>query len=315
VIALAALLLVLQAVAAPPAASQTPAAPRVQMGVAVRPDTITVGQHFVVMVRVRAPRGSEISFPPGPDSGLSVEAVDPRDIERSSDTTAVERTAIYRLVAWDTGGQTTHLGALVVTTDGVDRRIAIGGDSIYVRSVLPADTAQQTPKAARDILIAGRPWWHWLLAAIVALALVSLFIWWWRRRHGRRARAAPTDAFEDAEREFARIDALGLLEAGERGRYVALNIEVLRDYLAVRLVEARRSLTSTELLDALRLRREVPSERLAPMLAESDLIKFARRPVSTEHARELGHEARAVVTAVEQAILADQAAKAEERAA
>jgi hypothetical protein len=298
------------------AAPADTAQPRLQMGVAVRPETVTVGEHYLVSVRVRAPRGAAISFPVGPDSGHSVEAVDPRVITSAPETTVVDRTATYRLVAWDTGGQAAHLGSLVVTVNGVDRRIPITGDRVHVRSVLPADTSMQVPKPARDVIAAPRPWWYWLVAALVAAALLGLLIWWWRRRRGR-VQAVPLDPMEDAQRAFARIDALGLLEAGERGRYVALNVEVLRDYLARRIPEALRSLTSTELLAAVRARREIPLQRLAPLLTETDLIKFARRPVTTDRARELAGEARAVVTGVEQAIQAIEAerAKAAERAA
>ncbi|HEX6536523.1 MAG TPA: hypothetical protein VF041_18175 [Gemmatimonadaceae bacterium] len=289
--------------AAPPAA---PDAGRLRMGVRVTPDTVTVGQHFLVTVRVRVPRGAQIGFPVGPDSGLSVEAVDPRAVARAADSTAVDETATYRLVAWDTGGMTTHLGDVVVSLDGTDRRFPVTGDSLYVRSVLPRDTALQVPKPARDILVAGRPWWHWLLLALAALALLGLLIWWWRRR--RRARAAePVNPYEEAMRAFRRIESLDLIEAGERGRYVALHVEALRDYLAARIPTAHLSLTATELLEAMRARAEVPAARLAPVLAETDLIKFARRPVTAERARELGAEARGIVDDVERAIEAERA--------
>jgi hypothetical protein len=286
---------------------------RLQMGVSVRPETVTVGEHYTISVRVRAPRGTTISFPVGPDSGLSVEAVDPRVITSSPDTTVVDRTATYKLVAWDTGGQAAHLGSLVVTQNGVDRRIPISDDRVHVRSVLPADTSRQVPKPARDILSAPMPWWYWLVAALLAAALLGLLIWWWRRRR-RRVQAPPLVPIEEARRAFARIDALGLLEAGERGRYVALNVEVLRDYLARRIPEALRSLTSTELLAAVRARTEIPVQRLAPLLTEADFVKFARRPITAERARELGAEARAVVDGVEQAVEA-RLAKAAEQAA
>lgn len=294
-----------------------PAGERVRMGVRVVPDTVTVGQHFLVTVRVRGPRGAQISFPVGPDSGLAVEAVDPRAVARAADTTAVDETATYRLVAWDTGGTTTHLGDVVVTIDGTDGRYRITGDSLYVGSVLPRDTALQVPKPARDILIAGRPWWHWLLLALAALALFGLLFWWWRRR--RRARIAePVNPYEEAARAFRRIEALDLIEAGERGRYVALHVEVLRDYLAARVPAGRLSLTATELLDAVRERPEVPAVRLAPVLAEADLIKFARRPVTAERARELGAETRGIVDDVERALEAErsraEAARAERAA-
>lgn len=280
---------------------------RVRMGVLVRPDSVTVGEHFQVLVRVRAPMGSRISFPPGPDSGLTVEAVDPRDVRVSGDSSFTEETAVYTLVAWDTGWQASRLGDLVVTIDGGDRRIAITGDSVRVRSVLPADSALRVPKPARDIMVAGRPWWHWLLAGLAALALLALLFWWWRRRRRRDPAGAVDDAYESAVREFERIASLGLIEAGEPGRYVALNTDAMRDYLAARLGDdARRSLTSTELLASIPGRAEVDVRRLAPLLAESGLIKFARRPVSAVRAKELGAEARGVVDDVEAAVKAEE---------
>lgn len=282
-----------------------PQALPVQVGVRVRPDTVTVGEPFAIAIRVRAPRGASIAFPAGPDSGLSVEAVDPRSVSTAADTTAVDQTAIYRLAAWDTGAQAARLGGVVVTLSGSDRRIAIGGDQVYVRSVLPRDTALQVPKPARDIVPSRWPWWIWLLAgAALALALGLLF-WWWRRR--RRRRPAPVaDAYEAARREFARIDALRLSEAGEAGRYVALNVEVVRDYLAERAPAAARALTSTELLHALHASALIPVAHLAPVLTEADLIKFARQPVTAARAAQLVTAARGVVEDTERALRAER---------
>ena len=76
------------------------------------------------------------------------------------------------------------------------------------------------------------------------------------------------------------------------------------------------SLTSTELLRALQSSGEVPVARLAPVLAESDLVKFARRPVTAERAREMAREVREIVREVEAALRArDEAAPTEARAA
>jgi hypothetical protein len=54
-------------------------------------------------------------------------------------------------------------------------------------------------------------------------------------------------------------------------------------------------LTSTELQRSLRAAPHVPADRLTRLLLDADLIKFARRPVSGDRARELGREARALV--------------------
>lgn len=279
-------------------ASQPPAAP--QIAVSVRPDTVTVGDPFTLSIRVRAPRGSVIEFPAGPDSGGPVELLDPRVIAPfSADTVAdgsVDQVARYRMAAWETGPLPIVLGPATVQASGRARELPVGALEIVVRSVLPADTSLHIPKAARDIFGPVVPWWWPWLPILVAAALVGGLLWWWWRRRRRRAAAqAVVDPYELAEREFARIEALGLLEAGERGRFVALMVEVLRDYLAARVTTAHPSLTSTELLEVMRSAANVPVDRLTPVLSESDLIKFARRPVSTERAREIAREARTIV--------------------
>jgi hypothetical protein len=273
----------------------------VEFGVAVRPESVTVGQHVEITARVRAPRGATIVFPPGPDSGGSVEAVDPRTVTTSPDTMAVDQTAHYVLAVWDTGVVHVALGTAVVTAGTMRREIPFDSVRVRVRSVLPADTTLRVPKPARGILQATKPWWPWLVLALLALLLL-LLLWWWLRRRRRRAAPIVLDPFARAEEEFARIDALRLLDAGERGRFVALNVEVLRDYLAARVDVAPRSYTSTELLRSLAEPHAPVTERLTPVLTEADLIKFARRPVTDERARELATELRAVVHAVEDAM-------------
>jgi hypothetical protein len=176
-----------------------------------------------------------------------------------------------------------------------------------VRSVLPPDTALQVPKPPRDIMAAEPPWWRWVALALLVAAIVGLLLWWYLRRRRRKPPTVPIDAMQYAEREFNRVERMGLLEAGERGRFVALMVEVMRDYLALRLPGAAPSLTSTELVRYLRSRSDLPVQRLATVLTEADLVKFARRPVTAERAREIGHEARAIVREVEQVSARDRA--------
>ena len=278
--------------------SQPPAQPR--MGISIRPETVTVGDPFVVAIRLRAPRGSAIEFPAGPDSGGPVEMLDTRRVAPfSADTAAsedVDQVASYRMAAWETGPLTFDLGVASIRTPAGIIEMPVGELTVVVESVLPADTTLRVPKPARDIFGPVDPWWWPWLPILVAVALLGgLLWWWWQRRRRRLANAPAIDPYDLAERAFARIESLGLLEAGERGRFVALMVEVLRDYLAARLATAHPSLTSTELLDVMRRAAGVPVDRLTPVLSESDLIKFAKRPVSTERAREIGREARAIV--------------------
>lgn len=271
----------------------------VQVGVEVAPDTVTVGEPFVVTVRVRAPLGAVVRFPEGPDTSHVVQAIDPPAVATSGDTAAVDRSARYRVAAWDVGERPVELAPVQVEVAGTLREVVLPVRTVFVRSVLPADTTQRVPKPARALWEFPGPWWlPWLIALAVA-AIVGLLAWWWWRRR-RRVEAVPVtaDAFADAEARFARVESLRLLEAGERGRHVALMLDVVREYLARRFPAASPALTSRELLAALAGERPVPGERLGALLHEGDLVKFARRPLTDERARALAAEARMIVKQV-----------------
>ena len=295
--------------AAPLDAQSVPQSERVQYGVRVLPETVTVGDPLRIVVRVRAPMGAEIVFPPDPDTTGAIQPRDPRIIRTSRDTAALDQTATYTLSAWDVDSQFVRLTDVVVRLDGVERRIPLGRFGVFVRSVLPADSAQRVPKPPRP-LIEPRVWPWWLIAIIAAaVAALLLLAWWWRRRRRRRAASISIeDPYARARHEFTRIDALKLPEAGEPGRHVALAVDVVRDYLAARLSGPSRSHTTSELIRALRGTHAVPRERLAHLLSEADLVKFARSPVSRDHAYELSREAAAVVEDVERRYQAEAAA-------
>ncbi|HEV8499059.1 MAG TPA: hypothetical protein VGQ56_19410 [Gemmatimonadaceae bacterium] len=266
----------------------------VKAGVTIAPDTVRIGDPFRVTIGVRAPRGASIEFPKAMDSTASVQSLDPVAVRTSADTTATEQYADYRVAAWDVGSQPIRIADVIVRFNGADRRVPIA-NAVFVRSILPADSAQRKPKPPRALFeFTQFPWWLWALLAAAIIA-IGLLVWWWIRRRRRPPPVVVIDPFARAESEFQRIEALALLDAGERGRYVTLMIEVLRDYLAARYAEAALSLTSTELQRSVGGLPFVPQERLTRLLTEADLIKFARRPVSSERARELGREARSIV--------------------
>ncbi|HEY2377415.1 MAG TPA: hypothetical protein VGH98_15665 [Gemmatimonadaceae bacterium] len=296
------------------AMSQATGAPIVvQAAVGIEPDTVRIGDPFLVQIGIRAPHGSTITFPQAPDSTSAVQGLDPVRVETRPDSASLVQWGYYRVAAWDIGEQSISLGDVIVSLGGRTRRISLAGHKVFVASVLPADTALRVPKPARPLYEFAAPVW-WLWAAVAAVALLLLLLWWWWRRRKRERPIAVPDPFVRAEREFARLERLGLIDAGERGRYVALAVEVLRDYLAARYKKAQLSLTSTELSAVMRGDRAVPNDRLTRVLNEADLIKFARRAVTNERARELGREARAIVSQ-EHAATRPAPATATERAA
>jgi len=269
----------------------------VKAGVTVAADSVHVGDPFRVTIGIRAPMGATIDFPRELDSTGAVQSLDPVVVHTSADTSAVEQYADYRVAAWDVGRQAIRLDDVIVKLGSATRRVPITNASVFVKSVLPADTAKRVPKPPRDLFVVNPfPWWLWALIAAAVIGLILLY-WWWRKRRRRPKPIVAIDAFKQAESEFERIEKLGLLDAGERGRYVTLMLEVLRDYLAARHSRAMLSLTSTELQRVVRDLPSIPQDRLGRVLTDADLIKFARRAVSSDRARDLGREARAIVAA------------------
>lgn len=266
----------------------------VKAGVTVSPDTVKVGDPFRVTVGIRAPRGATIEFPHATDSASSVQSLDPVQVRTSADTGGTEQYADYRVAAWDVNNQQIRLADAIVRYNGVERHIPLSA-SVFVQTVLPRDTAQRIPKPPRALYeLNAFPWW--LIALLIAAAIaLGCLIWWSFKRRRKAVKPVIIDPFARAKAEFQRIEGLGLLDAGERGRYVALMIDVVRDYLATRHTQALLSLTSTELQRTVRALPSVPEDRLTRVLTEADLIKFARRPVSTDRAREIGREARTIV--------------------
>ncbi len=298
------------------AAQGAGAAIPVQAGTSLDRDSVTVGDVVRVTVRVHAPLGAAINFPAAVDSLGPVQSLAPPTVRNGADSAnAADRIATYRFAPWDVGLLPVRLGDVLVQTDEGERRVALTLPSLFVRTVLPKDSALRVPKPARPLIEmkAPAPWWWWLAAALAAVA-IGLGIWWWRRR--ARGDAAPTgDPYLDAQRAFERVDRLELVRAGEAGRHAALMADVVRRYLAARLDAASLAQTTGELLAALREVPTVPYARLQSLLEAVDPVKFAAAPLSPERARVVGDEARAVVQEENAARLALAAAAERKEAA
>lgn len=288
------------------------ASPPVRVGVRVEPETVTVGDPFTVLLRVRGPAGATIEFPAGPDSGAAVELLSqPRFSAARADTTSTEQLAGYRLAAWDVGSQPLRFADIVVRVGAVERRLPLRGYTVFVRSVLPADTTLHVPKPARALFVFAFPWWILIVLAAIAALLAAWWLWRaWRRRRGR-----PLPPAVEAEREFVRIEAMRLPDRDDGARHVALMTDVLRVYLAARILTIWPSHTSSQLLTALRA-SQLPAldhasvARFERLLARADAAKFAATPIAPDEARSLGAEARSLVADVEQRMTIEEQRKA-----
>lgn len=285
----------------------------VQLGSRITPDTVTVGQHFILLLKARAPRGAAIQFPAAVDSTAGKSSTAPQILgtplfDSVPDLSGTTRTAAYRFTAWDIGQQRLELGNITITLNGKTEYVSLADQSVFVRSVLPADTTQRQPKPPRGAIVLV-PFNWWPLIALLAAILAALLAWWFWRWY-RRRKAKPLPPFQAAEKEFARIEAMGLIESGEPERYVVLMTGVMREYLAARVEDVQPSQTTSELIVAGASVRPYAAG-LEHLLSRADLVKFARERVSPDEARALGAQARAIVRQVEDHFIALEKQKAE----
>jgi hypothetical protein len=273
----------------------------------VTPEAPAIGESITVELRVRAPAGAAVRFPVLPDTGTRIEPLDPRVIRDASTVDGVDRIALYRLIAWDTGSIAVVFSDITVTRDGATQRYPVELGALRIRSVLPADSAQRVPRPAADPLDAPSLRWRLWVALAVILALAVAAHRRWRRWKRERAHAVP-DAAGAARSAFVHARALGLLEAGEPGRHVLAHIAVMRRYLAERWPVAGLDLTAQELAHTLP-RGDFPilPDRVVALVARGEGVAFARATIENIEAQRLGAEAAAVVEDLETVWLARRA--------
>jgi len=282
----------------------------VKLGVNVTSDTVTVGQRFIAIIRVHAPKGATIEFPTASDSASTASATATQllgkpAIQSVPDTTGTTMSAAYRLAAWDIGLQGFGLPDVVVRLKGQTGYVSLADRGVFVKSVLPEDSTLRVLKPPRQpIVVPAFNWRPWLIAlAALVLAAIIWRVWVWYRRR----QLAPVDPFTAAEREFARIEAIGLIQTGEPERHAALMSDVMRAYLTARVSDIEPSDTSSELLAAAP-EIHLAAKGLGELLWRTDLIKFAGLRVTPDEAEKLGAAARGIVRTVEDHLLAEEEA-------
>ena len=295
------------------ATSQPPAggAPPLRIGAVVSPDTVQVGDSFILTITVEVPAGARVTWPTPTDTSGPVNLRSPVRVTGTENGAVRRETAEYDMSVWAMGAVRIAIPDIKYTNLNAETVIPFEAPTLFVQSVLPADTSLHQPKPAKDLFPRVVPWWEKWWPALLVLAILLLIAFLVYRSKHKRLLNAPLDPFVRAERDFQRLDKLALNEAGEQGRFVALALEVLRTYMSVRIPSASLALTSEELLAAVQPDSRVPTQRLAPLLAEGDVIKFGRRAIEGAQARELALEARGVVSAIEQA---EQARRTAEKA-
>jgi hypothetical protein len=165
-----------------------------------------------------------------------------------------------------------------------------------IRSVLPAQEKEPSPKPAAPLLPLpiGRAFW-WTLGAM-ALACAAL-LWIDARRRKRRAAEAGKEPKPILSPFEELVQALG--SVGDEASAVEVHTRIsraLRRYLGRRLPFPALESTTSEIQRQLAARR-MPAAVVGPtieLLRACDLVKFARRPVDDAETRRRHESARAI---------------------
>ncbi|MBA3657894.1 MAG: hypothetical protein H0W69_11145 [Gemmatimonadaceae bacterium] len=269
-----------------------------QMGVKITPDTVTIGQPFLLVVRVRVKPGFTAEFPQMPDSSgekpSTIALIGAPLLERPP-TDSLEFRATYKLTAWDVGAQAIPLTDVHVVGPQGTGFLPLRA-TVFVKSVLPADTTLRVPKPLRARYpVQKTNWWPLIILAIAA-ALAELL--WWIYKRWRARRDAPRDPYDVALDEFKRVEALELPQKGEPERHAVLMAEAMRVYLSAKVPAAGISDTPRQLVDHV-TGAGLADERVRGIMEETELLKFARARTSSDASLQLGRNARAIVELVE----------------
>jgi hypothetical protein len=204
------------------------AQPRPAAAAALSPDTVRVGDPFILGLAVAGPEDAGVEFPPLLMLASEIEQLSPVDVEWDAASGGRWR-ARYRLAAWKAG--TWSFPDVQVEWQG--GQLMLSPPSVHVTSVLPAASEGPLPLEGPwgPNEIRRFPWW--LLLLLLAMAL----LWWLLRRLRRTEEEEEPEWIDPAE---AAREALARLKRGlEQGEvdlaafYDELE-EILRRYLAAR---------------------------------------------------------------------------------
>jgi hypothetical protein len=266
-----------------PAATR-PAAHPFSVSVNVDKSEVTLGEPFVVTVRIEHPTLDVYALP----EPLEVEPLALRGAPSVSRTANGERAeTIFEVPLVDLKSLEPRLPPLRLRVDGPEgaRELEVPATAIRFRSLVAEEHAPDAahahhgPKPPVPVMVRSFLW-AWLLGAALLVVAAVLAIREVRRR--RALRPAPAVPPPSAEEEaMARLVALKQRRPWDRGlgRAAVFELsEILRAYLGRRLSFEALDLTTEELLFELNARRPSALDltELSRDLSWQDLVKFAK---------------------------------------
>lgn len=271
------------------------------------PAVIHVGDTVTVEARIEGPVDLLPVRPPAKLGTFDLIGVD------AGDSSASPRVVRIYLTSFEIGPQAVPRIGLAVREGGRIDSVFTGRYLVTVASLLPADSAAVDTlgplpaKGPFDIPQVFR--WNVLFGYLATLAALGALAWWLVRRLRNRPRAVPTlvPVAEPATpphvlalRALDEVAARGYVVRGLFKAHYTEVLDVLRVYLERRIGLEAMDRTTFELLSELS-RTALSSaarERLAALLEEGDLVKFAKQVPEAAAADALVPAARAWVEEV-----------------
>lgn len=277
-----------------------PATAAVEFLTGVDRDTLTIGDPFVLRLRVHrgADDRAEIAFGkdfPGPFEIQHTGEVETTQLEDGR----VQETQDLILVMYQVGAFVLPpVTVQFVDAAGDSGTIASRPIDILVQSVRAqgeADIRDVKPPVAVEARI---PLWFWLVCGGLILVIAGVIWYAYRRRRRPQAEAPPPPV--DYLDELDKVGQLGLLERENYRQYYSLLSSVLRRCLEVKTPVQAVERTTFEIVRDLRAQAvdDQLTIEIERFLNEADRVKFAKFAPHEAIAREAIDEVRGIVKAL-----------------
>ncbi len=270
------------------------------VGASVAPDTATVGDRLVLTLTAVHDFDTAIAFPRIVGEIAPFEVIDiviyPSD---EGPDGVVERRDVV-ITVFETGEHVIPELAFHAVMSGGDTAVVYSPSlEVLVRSVIPPEDleGQIEPRAIKPPLDLPRAVWPWILAAVVAAALVAAWRLWVRWRASRPEPGEESGPSTEERRRAAHVSALERLrtlrssddlDRGDIETFYVELTDITRRYVGDRFSVPAIDRTTAELAPELS-EVALPEEQvswLTGLLERADLSKFAKSAPAIERGRE-----------------------------
>ena len=261
-------------------------------------DTITIGDPFVLRLRVHREADDKTEIAYGKDfpqpfeirhtGGVETERLENGRVRETQDIVL----AIYQVGAFRVPPVSLHF----VDAEGDSGKITSQPIDVLVQSVRPEGTTDIRDVKPPMVVMAQIPMWFWLVVGGLILLIAGLV--WYVYRRGRRPRAELSALPVNWLEELDRVGQLGLIEQENYRQYYSLLSAVLR-----RCLEAKTPVPAVE-RTTFEIGRDLRAQAfdgqlvmaIEGFLNEADRVKFAKFAPRDYMAREAMDGVRDIVS-------------------